>query len=452
MGGDDLFAERSSANKAGAFHEPLAARMRPTTIDQFAGQGDILRETSPLSRFFRSGPRQTLPSLILWGPPGTGKTTLARLVVNHADAELVQLSAINAGVKDVRSAIEKATINRELYQRASVLFIDEIHRFSTTQQDALLPAVEHGHVSLIGATTENPSFCLVPALLSRCLLVPLSRLSDAAINGLVDRALQAPEGLNGTYDVDALASSAIVQLAGGDARRALTILEAAAAGAAADDSARIDRSHVEAAAAHAVPRYDRRGDAHYDVISAFIKSIRGSDPDAALHYLARMLVAGEDPRFIARRLIIAASEDVGLADSTGLSVAVAALHAVSHIGMPEARITLAHATVHLATAPKSNSVYRAVDMAIADVHSGHIGDVPGPLRDASASASRSTGAGKGYVYPHDEPSGVAAGNYRPAGLEDAVYYVPTHRGSEREIAQNYDRIRQIVGLPDLPRP
>ncbi|MDO5630156.1 MAG: replication-associated recombination protein A, partial [Mobilicoccus sp.] len=363
---------------------PLAVRMRPRTIEEVRGQRDVLRPGSPLRRLVEGGSgagRVGPMSAILWGPPGTGKTTLAHLVATAEGRRFVELSAVTAGVKDVRTVMEQAARDRDLYGRATVLFLDEIHRFSKAQQDALLPGVENRQVILVAATTENPSFSIIAPLLSRSVLVSLDSLDDDDIGEVIDAALTDERGLAGAFTLAADARDHLVRMAGGDARRSLTELEAAAGVALddlpggrgepdADDPAPITLAHVEQAVAQAAVRYDRAGDQHYDVASAFIKSMRGSDVDAALHYLARMLEAGEDPRFIARRVAIVASEEIAMADPTALQTAVAAMHAVAQIGMPEARIILAQAVVHIAVAPKSNASYAAINAAIADVRAG----------------------------------------------------------------------------------
>lgn len=436
----DLFSEGSQASRPTA---PLAVRMRPQSLAEVVGQEHVLGPDSPLGRVLRADGRAvTRSSLVLWGPPGTGKTTLATLVASATGDRFEELSAVTAGIKDVRAVIESAKRHLELNGVGTVLFIDEVHRFSKTQQDALLPAVENGWVTLIAATTENPSFAVIAPLLSRSLLVPLRSLSDDDVRAVVVRAIQDPRGLGGAVTVSPDAIDQLVRVAGGDVRRALTVLEAAAP---AGSEGEVDPEAVEQAVAHALPRYDRDGDQHYDVTSALIKSIRGSDVDAALHYLARMVVAGEDPRFIARRLVILASEDIGMADPTALQTAVAAMQAVSFIGLPEARITLAHAVVHLSLAPKSNRVYAAIGSAIADVEAGRIGVVPGPLRDGSSGASRAEGAGVGYRYPHEEPSGIVAFEYAPEPVAGRRYYLPSEHGAERRWGELATNIRNALG-------
>lgn len=434
---------------------PLAVRMRPTRLDEVAGQRHLLRAGSPLVSLASDDSTRapSAVSVILWGPPGTGKTTLAQAIARSSGRRFVELSAVTAGVKDVREVMERALADRDLYGTSTVLFLDEIHRFTKAQQDALLPGVENGWVILIAATTENPSFSVIAPLLSRSLLLTLETLSDDDLGVLVDRAVVDPRGLSGSVTLDGAAREAIVRLASGDARRALTALEAAAQSAAAEALAGgatagehpvITAEIVAAAVDRALLRYDKQGDEHYDVISAFIKSIRGSDPDAALHYLARMIEAGEDVRFIARRVIISAAEDIGIADPQALPIAVAAAQAVQLIGMPEGRIPLAEAVVYLATAPKSNAAYLGIDAAIADVRAGKLGRVPKPLRDAHYPGAKRLGHGKGYVYPHDEPVGVAEQQYLPDPLVGTEYYRPTERGHEREISARLAKLRAIT--------
>ncbi|MGH3346452.1 MAG: replication-associated recombination protein A [Nocardioides sp.] len=420
---------------------PLPVRMRPRTLDELVGQSQLRAPGSPLRQLIE-GDQAT--SLLLWGPPGTGKTTIAAIVSQHTDRRFIEVSAVSAGVKEVRAAIDGARAELSAGGRETVLFVDEVHRFSKAQQDALLPGVENRWVTLVAATTENPFFSVISPLLSRSLLLRLQPLTDDDVRAVMERALADERGLDGEYDLEDDAREHLVRLAGGDARRSLTYLEAAARAATARGTTAIDLDAAEAAVDQAAVRYDRQGDQHYDVISAFIKSIRGSDPDAALHYLARMIEAGEDPRFIARRLVVHASEDVGLADPTALTAAVAAAQAVQLIGMPEARINLAQATIHLAVAPKSNAVIRAIDAAIADVKDGKIGHVPTHLRDAHYGGARDLGHGKGYVYPHDEPYGVAEQQYLPDVLDGTSYYQPTSLGAEAAVAERWDKIRRIV--------
>ena len=428
---------------------PLAVRMRPTSIEEVVGQKHLLGPGSPLVALAtdRTGEQGSV-SIILWGPPGTGKTTLAKVVAHSSGRNFVELSAVTAGVRDVRQVMEEALSRRDLYGISTVLFLDEIHRFTKAQQDALLPGVENGWVILVAATTENPSFSVISPLLSRSLLLTLELLTDDELAGVVDRAVSDPRGLDDKVVLDPAARDAIVHLASGDARRALTALEASAlsasAGTADDATPVVTAEIVSAAVDRALLRYDRQGDEHYDVISAFIKSIRGSDADAALHYLARMIEAGEDPRFIARRVIISAAEDIGLADPQALVLAVAAADAVQLIGMPEGRIPLAEAVVYLATAPKSNAAYLGIDKAIADVRAGRIGRVPKAMRDAHYGGAKKLGHGKGYKYPHDTEHGVVEQQYPPTELLGARYYEPTEHGHEREVSARWAKLRRIV--------
>ena len=428
---------------------PLAVRMRPTSLDEVTGQRHLLAPGSPLVSLAtdKSGEQGSV-SIILWGPPGTGKTTLAKVVAQSSGRNFVELSAVTAGVRDVRQVMEEALSRRDLYGISTVLFLDEIHRFTKAQQDALLPGVENGWVILVAATTENPSFSVISPLLSRSLLLTLEQLTDADLAVVIDRAVTDPRGLSDKIVLEPEARDAIIHLASGDARRALTALEASAlsasAGTEGDDVPVVTADIVSAAVDRALLRYDRNGDEHYDVISAFIKSIRGSDADAALHYLARMIEAGEDPRFIARRVIISASEDIGLADPQALVIAVAAADAVQLIGMPEGRIPLAQAVVYLATAPKSPASYLGIDRAIADVRAGKIGRVPKPIRDAHYAGAKRLGHGKGYKYPHDADLGVVEQQYPPTELLGARYYEPTEHGNERDVSARWAKLRRII--------
>ena len=462
----DLF-ESAGTDDAGIpvdSHAPLAVRMRPRTLDELEGQAHLLTPGSPLRRLVEpAGADRHLPvgeqgggaarpsgsslsSVILWGPPGTGKTTLAYLVARGSGRRFVELSAVTAGVKDVRAVVSDAR-RRLAAGEETVLFIDEVHRFSRSQQDALLPSVENRWVTLIAATTENPSFSIVSPLLSRSLLLTLQPLGADDIGRLIDRALDDERGLAGTVGISEEAREQIVRMAGSDARKALTVLEAAAGTVLAREAGEeplIEVADVERAADVAAVRYDRAGDQHYDVISAFIKSMRGSDPDATMHYLARMIAAGEDPRYIARRIVIHAAEDVGLADPTVLSTAVAAQQAVAMIGMPESGLILAQAALAVATAPKSNAVTVALNESLADVRAGKASAVPVHLRDAHYAGAEGLGHGKGYRYPHDFPHAVVGQQYLPDGLEDSRYYRPTGNGFEKQLASRLEAVRRIL--------
>jgi putative ATPase len=443
---EDLFT--AAGQDRAASHAPLAVRMRPRNLDQVVGQDQVLAPGSPLRRLVEGADEpgaQRPTSLIIWGPPGTGKTTLAHLVANAGGRRYVQLSAVTAGVKDVRAVIDDARRDLGVGGAGTVLFIDEVHRFSKTQQDALLPAVENGWVTLVAATTENPSFSVVSPLLSRSLLVTLRQLDAADVRVLLERAVGDERGLGGTgLTVEDAALDQLTRLSAGDARWGLTALEAAA-GAAQDRGAlTVQVGDVERAVDRAAVRYDRDGDEHYDVTSALIKSVRGSDVDAALHYLARMVEAGEDPRFIARRLVILASEDIGLADPTALPTAVAAYQAVQVVGLPEGRLPLAQAVIALALAPKSNAVIEAIGAAAADLRAGRVGPVPPGLRDAHYPGAQRLGHGIGYQYSHDSPHGVATQQYPPDAVVGRDYYRPTEHGAERELVDRLARLRRIV--------
>lgn len=428
----------ASAEPGATTPVPLAVRMRPASLDEVVGQDHLLGPGSPLRRLVDGS---GAASVILYGPPGTGKTTLASLISGATGRRFEALSALSAGVKEVRAVIDTAR-RAAAYGEQTVLFIDEVHRFSKTQQDALLAAVENRVVLLVAATTENPSFSVVAPLLSRSLILQLRPLGPEDIAAVVGRAIADERGLGGRVEVAPEAVELLVRLAAGDARRALTALEVAAEGVAAGEVVTVET--VEASLDQAAVRYDRDGDQHYDVISAFIKSVRGSDVDAALHYLARMLTAGEDPRFIARRLMILASEDIGMGDPTALQTAVAAAQTVALIGMPEAQLTLAHATVHLATAPKSNAVTTALGAAMADIKAGKAGAVPAHLRDGHYSGAQALGNAVGYRYAHDHPDGVVPQQYPPDDLVGTDYYQPTARGAEREIAGRLQKLRAII--------
>ena len=413
---------------------PLAARLRPDNLSEVLGQDHLISEGTPLRRLLDGLPGAP-PSIILFGPPGVGKTSLALLL--SKGRRFRQLSAVNAGVKDVREEIDSAKFQLAHKGVQTLLFIDEVHRFNKAQQDALLPAVEDKLITLVAATTENPAFSIISPLLSRSLVLTLNALSDKSAEKLIDRALTDPKGLNNKIAMDGDAKSELIKISNGDGRRILTYLEAAAG--ASQDGGVITVENLSKAVSQAIVLYNV--DQHYDVISAYIKSMRGSDVDAALHYLARMLEAGEDPRYMARRLMIFASEDIGMADSNALLVATSAAQAVALVGMPEGALLLAHATVYCATAPKSNAVNVAISEARQDVNSGNIGLVPPPLRDGATPF----GASGDYLYPHDYPEGVVAAQYAPDPLIGKQYYRPTAHGAEARVAKALERIREILG-------
>jgi len=465
---EESASSRASASRAysarSASRAPLAVRMRPRTIDEVLGQEHLLTPGAPLRVLAGENAGPAGPSsVILYGPPGTGKTTLAHVIARAPGRKFVELSAITAGVKDVRAVMDQALLDRDMYGTTTVLFLDEIHRFTKAQQDALLPGVENRWVILVAATTENPSFSIISPLLSRSLLLRVHSLEQSDIERLIDRALADPRGFDGAAVIDEDARAHLAAVSGGDARRSLTSLEAAAAiafseaeaagnapaetGAEEADPAapvRITLAHATEAVDRAAIRYDRSGDQHYDVVSAFIKSMRGSDADAAVHYLARMLEGGEDPRFVARRIMILASEDIGLADPQALQVATAAAQSVALVGMPEARIILSQAVIYCALAPKSNAAYNAINRAIADVRAGAAGQVPVHLRDGHYAGAKQFGHGVGYIYAHDEPGHVAAQQYLPDTLRGTVYYEPTQHGFERTLTERRERIRRIL--------
>ena len=447
---DDDHDHHNPSTKASAA-APLAVRMRPRTLDEIVGQQHLLAPGSPLRKLTEAtGPAGVGPSsIMLYGPPGTGKTTLAHVISQAPDRKFVELSAISAGVKDVRRVMDQALDNRDLYGRTTILFLDEIHRFNKAQQDALLPGVENRWVVLVAATTENPSFSVISPLLSRSLMLTLEPLTDEDVGELIDRAVTDERGLNDTIELEDEARDYLIRMAQGDARRALTTLEAAAGvgldhESADDGLAVVTIDHAAQAMDQAVLRYDKDGDQHYDVISAFIKSIRGSDVDAALHYLARMIHAGEDARYIARRLIVHASEDIGMADPTALQSAVAAAQAVQLIGMPEGRIPLAQAVVHLATAPKSSGSYDGINAALADVQDGRAGVVPKHLRDAHYAGAKALGHGQGYKFPHSYPHSIVDQQYLPDELLGREYYHPTTNGHEHMLSERVARLRAVV--------
>ena len=443
----DLF-DSESVDESGvpAFNAgaPLAVRMRPTTLDEVVGQAHLLGEGAPLRRLLSPGSSDgvAVSSVVLWGPPGTGKTTLAYLIARASGRRFIELSAVSSGVSDVRRVVDDARRTLASGGEETILFVDEVHRFSKSQQDSLLPAVENRWVVLVAATTENPSFSVISPLLSRSLLLTLRPLDADAIERLIHRALADERGLAGCFSITDEAVAGLVRLAGSDARKSLTLLEAAAGVASDDGSGEITVASVEAAANQALVRWSK--DQHYDVASAFIKSMRGSDVDASLHYLARMIEAGEDPRFIARRIMIAASEEIGMAAPEVLTTCVSVAQGVALIGMPEARLLLAQAVVAVATAPKSNATYLAIDRAIADVRAGRGGAVPEHLRDAHYAGAKTLGHGDGYLYAHDQPHHVAAQQYLPDDLEGARYYEPTENGHEAMLTKRLSVIRNLL--------
>lgn len=443
----DLF-DSESVDESGvpAFNAgaPLAVRMRPTTLDEVVGQAHLLGEGAPLRRLLSPGSSDgvAVSSVVLWGPPGTGKTTLAYLIARASGRRFIELSAVSSGVSDVRRVVDDARRTLASGGEETILFVDEVHRFSKSQQDSLLPAVENRWVVLVAATTENPSFSVISPLLSRSLLLTLRPLDADAIERLIRRALADERGLAGHFSITDEAVAGLVRLAGSDARKSLTLLEAAAGVASDDGSGEITVASVEAAANQALVRWSK--DQHYDVASAFIKSMRGSDVDASLHYLARMIEAGEDPRFIARRIMIAASEEIGMAAPEVLTMCVSVAQGVALIGMPEARLLLAQAVVAVATAPKSNATYLAIDRAIADVRAGRGGAVPEHLRDAHYAGAKTLGHGDGYLYAHDQPHHVAAQQYLPDDLEGARYYEPTDNGHEAMLTKRLSVIRNLL--------
>ena len=443
----DLF-DSESVDESGvpAFNAgaPLAVRMRPTTLDEVVGQAHLLGEGAPLRRLLSPGSSDgvAVSSVVLWGPPGTGKTTLAYLIARASGRRFIELSAVSSGVSDVRRVVDDARRTLASGGEETILFVDEVHRFSKSQQDSLLPAVENRWVVLVAATTENPSFSVISPLLSRSLLLTLRPLDADAIERLIRRALADERGLAGRFSITDEAMAGLVRLAGSDARKSLTLLEAAAGVASDDGSGEITVASVEAAANQALVRWSK--DQHYDVASAFIKSMRGSDVDASLHYLARMIEAGEDPRFIARRIMIAASEEIGMAAPEVLTTCVSVAQGVALIGMPEARLLLAQAVVAVATAPKSNATYLAIDRAIADVRAGRGGAVPEHLRDAHYAGATTLGHGDGYLYAHDQPHHVAAQQYLPDDLEGTRYYEPTENGHEAMLTKRLGVIRNLL--------
>jgi putative ATPase len=418
---------------------PLAARMRPTSLSEVVGQEAILDPSGLLAAFLDNpAPTQALPSLLFYGPPGTGKTTMARLLASASGRRLIEISAINATVKDLRDAMDISRDEAANGKGPAIVFVDEIHRFSKVQQESLLLAVEDGEIVLVGATTENPLYALTSAMVSRTNLLRLSELSDTDINTLLKRAIADERGLNSKFKAAPDALEGIARKAGGDARKALTVLEAVSQAVSRAGRTEIELTDISPAMPSALARYDSTGDQHYDIISAFIKSVRGSDPDAALHWLARMIAGGEDPRFIARRLVILASEDIGLADPGALTLASSTMSIVSQIGMPEGRIPLAECTIYLALAPKSNSAYLAINKALSDVNEGFTPAVPAHLRSSGLG-----GDGDDYEYPHDLENTFSDQLYLPQDAQRRIYYEAKANGFEATLVE---RLKRLLGL------
>lgn len=434
----DIFEFMSSEETAN--WKPLAQRQKPRFLEDFVGQEALFKEGSFLRRMIAE---DRLSSILLYGPPGTGKTSIAEIIANETKSNFIRINAVTAGIAEIKEAIARAK-DAALYAKRTIVFIDEIHRFNKKQQDALLPYVEDGLITLIGATTENPYFEVNSALISRLSVFRLEALNEDDIGRIVKKALKEDEELAGHFSgVSEEALSLIYNYSGGDARKALNLVENCSI--FSDKPGLLDLAVLEQNFGIKALPYDRDGDMHYDVISAFIKSIRGSDPDAALHYLARMLEAGEDPLFIARRIVISASEDIGNADPTALILAIAAKEAVHFVGMPEARIALAQAVTYLASSPKSNRAYLAIDRALEDVKKAAKADVPRHLRDASYRGARDLGNGIGYKYSHDYEGGYVAQQYLPDELKDRVYYEPTNRGREARLLAYLDEIKKRSG-------
>lgn len=418
---------------------PLAARMRPTHLSEVVGQGPALNTAGPLAAFLSNPkPEDSLPSILLYGPPGSGKTTIARLLAKTCGRRLIEISAINATVKDLREAMDTSRAFIQEGKGAALVFVDEIHRFSKVQQESLLLAVENGEIVLVGATTENPLYALTSAMVSRASLLRLSELQDDEIKEILERAIKDERGLNAKFKVSEDALNEVARKSGGDARKALTVLEAISQAVSRAGNSEIGQSDVAPAMASALARYDATGDQHYDIISAFIKSVRGSDPDAALHWLARMLVGGEDPRFIARRLVILAAEDIGLADPSALTIANSTMAIVAQIGMPEGRIPLAECTIYLALAPKSNSAYLAINAAIADVEAGFTPSVPSHLRSSSLNKGDLE-----YEYPHDFENSLSYQSYLPEDDGKKSYYSAKANGFESTLLERFLRISSL---------
>jgi putative ATPase len=422
---------------------PLASKLRPRVLDDLVGQQHLLSEGSVLRAVATPQTESitsNLSSIVLWGPPGTGKTTIALAVAKSSGRHFIQLNAVSAGVKDIRDTFAAAINERNTYGRETIVFVDEIHRFNRSQQDALLSEVENGTILLIAATTENPSISVNGPLLSRCVLLELKPLTESNLVDLLARAAESPDGLNGEFSIPDEVSALIARLASGDARRALVLLEVVSNSAKSNSVTTLTEEAVLQVADKAGLHYDRNSDHHFDVISAFIKSVRGSDADAAIHYLARMLESGEDPRFIARRLMILAAEDVGLADPQALVLATSAAQSVALIGMPEARIALSEITIYMCLAPKSNSAYLAINRAIRDVKDGKSGEVPKNLRNTYP-AQLEAGS---YAYAHDENHSVAKQDYLPDTLRDASYYAPKEFGLEEMLSKRWALLKKII--------
>ena len=428
----DLFAAAAESSGAARRFEPLAQRMRPKNFDELLGQEEVVGRGKFLRQMIE---RDQIPSLILYGPPGTGKTTLAQMIASLTGSNFHRLNAVAAGIQDIRTIVKEAEEQRKYYNKRTIIFIDEIHRFNKSQQDVLLPYVEDGRLVLIGATTENPFFEVNHALLSRVRIVRLHALEGGHLKAILRRALTDRERGLGEQDLKASDEVllALAELGGGDARMCLNLLENAAA--MLPHGGELTVELLEQIVGERVQRYDKKGDNHYDIVSAFIKSMRGSDPDAALHYLARMLAAGEDVNFVARRVVICAAEDVGNADPMALVLAMSAAQAVQFLGMPEARIPLAEAVTYIASAPKSNAAYLGVDAALADVRGKNCGEVPVHLRDAHYKGAAKLGHGIDYIYPHDYPGHFTSQQYLPKEMTGTRYYRPTENGAEKRLGE-----------------